>query len=585
MKRNIIYYVNFFAVLIVALSFGSCTDWLQQRPLAQTGIEEYFITGGGTACINVITGAYSPLQWEYNKTYYPEWFIGDICSDDALKGGGGISDMAVAYDMENFQTIPDNKLLLDFYRAQYMGIARCNEIFKYVPNVPTDSVMNENLKQRLLGEAYFLRAMYYFKLVRVFGGTALVTTPLEGESQWRQPRASMSAIYDQIIGDLQAANARLWKKENYPDADLGRATKGAAQAMLLKVNLYRAGWTEAGFMQGNAADYYQQAKLYGDSLVNHQNVTGAYSLNSNYWDNFAIAGENGPESVFEVQYSADPQGDYGDGAVGGNGFTRGTFTIIMTRSISKTISGGSVGWGFNKPTQNLYNEYEVTAGKPDPRRDLTMWRPDAAMLSFNTQNYAWEVGPNWNSNLAQMINPAVEIYLGDPYLSTKYAMYTDGPDGGVYKLEHATRGPINTKVIRYADVLLMYAEACVATNDLTNAKNALNKVRERARGGDASILPDFPYGSYADNAADLTKAIRHERRVELAMECHRWFDLCRWGIVRDVMEAYRTTPGAESSEAQADMNPFIKGKNELFPIPQDEMNLNGYTQADQNPGY
>ncbi|MDR0828598.1 MAG: RagB/SusD family nutrient uptake outer membrane protein [Prevotellaceae bacterium] len=569
---------------ISILTLTSCESWLQEKNPASSGVEEYFLAGA-QACINNINADYSPLQWEYNNgangTYYPEWYIGDICSDDALKGGGSREDMSVALQLENFMTIPDNNLLLQFYRCQYVGIARCNNSIKYIAEVPTDTVLTPRLKNRLLGEAHFLRAMYYFKLVRVFGGTALVTEPIMVESEWRQPRAAMVDVYNQIITDLQYANATLWKKEDYAAADLGRATKGAAQAMLLKVNLYRAGWTKAGFMQGNADDYYAQAKLYGDSLVNYQAVTGAYSLCANYWDNFTIAGENGQESIFEVQYSEDSQGDYGDG----NGFTRGTFTVVMTRSKSEKLAAGPIGWGFNKPTQNLYNEYEITAGIPDPRRDLTILKPDADKLIWNTQNSAWEISNDWEPATGQMTNPAVEIYMGNPYLSRKYAMYDDGPSGEIYELTHATRGPINTKVIRFADVLLMYAEACAATGDLANAKAALNLVRQRARAGEPAILSDFPYGTYSESADDLTAAIRHERRVELAMECHRWYDLCRWGIVGDVMEAYRTTQGVESKEAQSDIYPFTRGKNELFPIPREEMNLNGYTQADQNPGY
>jgi hypothetical protein len=126
--------------------------------------------------------------------------------------------------------------------------------------------------------------------------------------------------------------------------------------------------------------------------------------------------------------------------------------------------------------------------------------------------------------------------------------------------------------------LLMYAEACVETNDLSGAKNALEKVRSRARGA-GTILPAFPYGTYVDNQTDLRKAIRHERRVELAMEGHRWFDLCRWGIAKQTMDTYKAS---ETPEAQAEMAPFIAGKHELFPIPSQEIDLN---PMDQNPQY
>jgi hypothetical protein len=198
----------------------------------------------------------------------------------------------------------------------------------------------------------------------------------------------------------------------------------------------------------------------------------------------------------------------------------------------------------------LYNEYEAN----DPRRDATILNPKDAEIE----------------------TPSQEIYLGSRYLNRKYALMN--ADNTFMTLDHATRGPINNKVIRYADVLLMYAEACAENNDLNGAKTALEKVRLRARKG-AAILPAFPYGTYADNKADLIKAIRHERRVELAMEGHRWFDLCRWGVAKQTMDAYKA---AETTEAQAQMATFIAGKHELFPIPSQEIDLN---PMDQNPQY
>jgi hypothetical protein len=294
--------------------------------------------------------------------------------------------------------------------------------------------------------------------------------------------------------------------------------------MLLKVNLYLKD--------------YAEAKRWGDSIQ----LSNQYQLVSKYADNFTLTGENGPESVFEIQYMEDPMSDYGQG----NGFTRGTYTVVLTRSRSSKFQG----WGFNKPTQNLYNAYETG----DPRRDATIFNPSDSEIE----------------------TPSQEIYLGSRYLNRKYAMMN--PDNSIIKLEHPTRGAINNKVIRYADVLLMYAEACCEVNKLSEAKTALEAVRARARGA-AAILPAFPYGSYADNQTDLRKAIRHERRVELAMEGHRWFDLVRWGIAKQTLDAYKLT---ESADAQAQMAPFIAGKHELFPIPSQEIDLN---PMDQNPNY
>ena len=176
----------------------------------------------------------------------------------------------------------------------------------------------------------------------------------------------------------------------------------------------------------------------------------------------------------------------------------------------------------------------------------------------------------------------VEYYLGNRYLNRKYALVTiaDG-DTTYYKLSHPTRSPINTKYIRFADVLLMHAEACCENGNLAAAKESLERVRSRARNmqDDPTVLPAFPYGSYSDTPEGLRDAIRHERRVELAMEGHRWFDLCRWGVACEVMEAYKAQ---ESEEVRAEMGTFIKGVHELLPIPQQEIDLN---PMEQNPGY
>jgi hypothetical protein len=502
-------------IISLALLVASCDSWLLEPSPGVTSLDDYY-SSGQTAIQNTMA-AYVPLMWEYNSTYFSEWFIGDIVSDDALKGGQSIGDMADAYDLENFKGHSNNGLLLDFYRAQWQGIARCNLPLYAIPQMSVDTIMTADVQSRLIGELKFLRAMYYFRLVRVFGGVPKVDFIIDNSSDWQQQRASADEIYAFIIQDLEDANQRLWLKSKYRDEDLGRATKGAAQAMLLKVSLY--------------THNYEEAKRWGDSIT----LSQEYGLVPDYADNFTLNGENGVESVFEIQYMEDETSDYGEGF----GFTRGTFSVVLTRSRSSKYKG----WGFNKPTQNLYDEYETG----DPRRDATIFNPPDSEIE----------------------TPEQEIYLGCRYLSRKYALMN--PDGSIYPLSHDTRGPINTKVIRYADVLLMYAEACCETDDFEKAKSALEQVRARARSGNA-VLPAFPYGAYSDGNKDhLRQAIRHERRVELAMEGHRWFDICRWGVAKKVMDAYKAT---ETTEAQSHMATFIEGKHELFPLPSKEIDLN-----------
>ena len=537
------------ALLLVpcTLLFTGCKDYLTAPNPAVDTAKDFF--SNGQACINNVNADYVPLQWEYAVTYCSEWFIGDIVSDDALKGGQNLNDMSNAYDMENWKTISNNDMLNDIYRANFLGIGRCNLSLKYIPLVGTDSVMNESLKNRLLGEAHFLRAMYYFRLLRIFGGVPLTLDVIDGADGWTLERSSVDDVFKAIITDLKAANATLWVRSKYPAADLGRATKGAAQAMLLKTYLYMAGdyWNKQVSMSSD--ECYRAAKAWGDSII----ASGEYTLETDYANLFTLAGENGPESVFEVQYMEEETSDYGADA-GGFGATRGTFSVILTRSRSSLLGGG---WGFNKPTQNLYDEYEPG----DARRDATILNPADSLIE----------------------NPNEEIYLGSRYVSRKRALYLNESGTAYENLGHATRGEINNTIIRYADVLLMHAEACIGAGE-GDAQADLNQVRA------ARNMASYPGYSFKVNGTEiaspsLLQAVRHERRVELAMEGHRWFDIVRWnGLdghgVKKHMDDYKAT---ETAKAQEQMAAFIEGKHEIFPIPSKQRELN--PALTQNPQY
>ncbi len=501
--------------ILSVFALTACNDWLQERSPMTNTVADYF-TGYETAR-QVVTAAYAPAMWEFQNTYFSEFFFGDVMSDDALKGGQNTSDMSDVYYLENFKPVDNLTILLDYYRAQYQGIARANLAVEQISALDTDGDLTEELKNNLLGEARFMRAFYYFRLVRAFGAVPIVTSPIYSADGWKVPRAeSAQKVYDDVINpDLKFAAANLPKKSQYASADMGRATQGAAQAMLLKVYLYQKNYTEA--------------KNWGDRFLADQ--AGEYSLCPDYSDNFTLEGENGPESIFEIQYMLDPTSDYGEG----NGFTRGTFAPILTRARSG-LSGTVTGWGFNRPTHNLYNEYE--AG--DPRRDATILVPLASEIK----------------------NPAEDRYLGDELITIKRTMY-DAATRSYPALDHDTRGPINLIIMRLADFYLLYAEACQGSSV---SWDYIDMVRDRA-----GLAP-------ADRTGDFNTALRHERRVELAMEGHRWFDLCRWGIVKDVMNSYRA---GESDEVKAEMSEFRDGY-ELLPIPYEEVRLGG---LEQNPAY
>ncbi len=535
MKTNILK-ISIFCIAL--LSLVSCEDYLKAPEPGVTKLEDFFTSAD--AAVSNVTACYVPLMWEYNGTYFSEWFIGDVVSDDALKGGQNTNDMGAVYDMENWKTISTNGLTLDFYRAQYQGIGRCNLSLQYVSEMETDTALTPSLKNRLLGEAYYLRAYYYFRLVRVFAGVPLVTKVIDSADEWEQPRATVAEIFDQIVSDLTKANEMLWPVSKITDDQIGRATKGAAQAMLLKTYLYMASPYWNAKVGKDATTCYATAKAWGDSII----ASNEYTLCPNFADNFTLAGENGPESVFEIQYAEVPWGDYGEG----NGFTAGSFTPILIRSRSSQIGGG---WGFNHPTWNLYNEFEEADSL---RRDVAILEPIDSMME----------------------NPVEETYLGSPLLNNKYGLYAEYP--GSYSL-HAARGPINNKQIRYADILLMHAEAALGVGDDAAATISLNKVRERAG---LALYPGYKFSVNGSEIASptLEQALRHERRMELAMEGHRWFDLVRWGNTKAHMDAYAAT---ESATAREQMAAYVEGKHELFPIPAEERELN--PALTQNNGY
>lgn len=512
--------LRLFAIAALALVSTSCVeDWLREKSPMTTEVSDFF-TSSQTA-VQVTNAAYAPLGWEYQGTYYSEFFFGDILSDDALKGGQNVTDGSDAYQLDNFKILDNNAIVLQYYRAQYQGISRANLALEQIEMMETsEDDLTPELKNRLLAEAHFLRAYYYFRLVRLYGGVPVVTTPVYSSNQWIQPRASAAEVYELILSDLKFAEQYLPLKSEYASEDLGRATKGAAQAMLLKVSLY--------------THDFAAAKTYGEAFINDQ--ASEYDLCFDYADNFTLAGENGVESVFEVQYMEEGTSDYGEG----NGFSRGTFTTILTRSRSSAFA--NPGWGFNRPSKSLYDEFE--AG--DPRRDATILVPEES----------------------EIVTPSEEIYLGNSMIGIKRTIFD--PATRTYSaLAHDARAAANKIEIRLADVYLMYAEACIEQGDLATAASFIERVRDRV-----GLNP-----VEANTKETLTAALRHERRCELAMEGHRWFDICRWGIADQVMNAYKAS---ENEEVRTEMGDFVKGKHELMPIPYEEVRMG---KLEQNPGY
>jgi starch-binding outer membrane protein, SusD/RagB family len=367
--------------------------------------------------------------------------------------------------------------------------------------------MDATLKERILAEAKALRAFYYFNLVIIFGDVPLVTTPLNAD-QLQVTQSPVATIYETLIEpDLIDAATHL--PPSYSGGDIGRVTSGAANAMLAKAYLYQKKW--------------DQAASAAESVIN----SGLYSLMPVYSQNFNANFENNAESVFEIQHltQQDP-------------FTGNQ----LNQWFAPRVDGG---YGFNAPTQSFVNEFEKTAGEIyDPRLDYSIGRD--TMPWYNGEIFSKDWSPTG-------------------YLTKKHQQ----PFAEIPKSIKGD-GSINYVYIRYADVLLWYAEALNEKGQPVDALAPLNAVRKRARESylNDNTLPGFgtiPEGLLPDvtftTQIDMRRAIQHERRVEFGLEFHRYFDIIRYG------EEYATQALSGSPQ-------FVYSVHKTFPIPQSERDRN-----------
>jgi starch-binding outer membrane protein, SusD/RagB family len=367
--------------------------------------------------------------------------------------------------------------------------------------------MDEVLKKRLLAESKFLRAYFYFNLVRWFGDIPLITKPLT-QSDFKQSRVKTPEVYAQIVADLKEAIDNLPEKSKYAADDLGRVTKGAARGLLAKVYL--------------TTKDYTNAEKYALDLIN----SNEYALIADYGKIFTREGENASESVFEIQATSKEErvtfsADYDGGS--------------QYNEVQGVRGSPNLGWGFNRPSDVFIAEFE--AG--DPRREATIL-------------YEGEVLPDGSAIVEK--NPKV--------FNARYNQKAWIPKGTGFNYN----GAGNIRILRYADILLIAAEAMNENGKTAQALAQLNTVRKRARGKSTTILPDVT----ETNKDKLKEAIWHERRVELGLEQHRWFELVRTGQT----EAALTKHGKR----------FVKNKHELLPVPQTEIDLSSGSLS-QNVGY
>jgi hypothetical protein len=497
---------NILMLTLVISLLSSCKKWVEYSPREDFRQTELDYLRSENDYRTMTVSVYTPLQW-LNQSVV----VGEIASDNAVSGGENASDVISLQQIDDYTHTPINSTLTELWQSAYEGINRANYLHQYKNQNPSGTVVSFAGKEALFGEIYFLRAYYYFHLVRFFGDVPLfVDGRLSLADSKTLKRSSKADVYKQIEADLQAAIIVLPAFQTQS----GRVTKHAAEALLGKVYLYQEKYTEAAAMLENVVS------------------SNAYTLVPNFASMFLSSGENGPESVFEIQYSnATPY--YNWGAV-----TRGQGNYAIQQCGVRGLNGSdsmpyAAGWSTNLPTTDLANAYQ--AG--DQRKNATILDIEAYKAAHPTYNITYQVAPYKNTGL-----------YSQKFLPRK------GQTSGQVELNYLN----NYRTIRYADVLLMAAEAnakAPGANE-AKAKEYLNMVRKRAFGDDNHDI--------SASGAALQQAILDERRLELAMEGERFFDLVR------TKNAAVKIPG------------FVTGKHEVFPIPLDEVVISGLSQ---NPGY
>ena len=504
-----------FAVWIV-LAAGCGKDFLEVPP--QGELTEELALRDPDAAEKLVGGVYNTLySGGFGRTTVGFlWFTSlDVASDDADKGSTpGDFNVNGLGDIDNFVHMPNNSIFNNIWLGHYSAITVANKAI----DILNQSTVDETRKNRLLGEARFLRGLYYFNLVRYFGGVPKidrVLTPEEANSDAAQTRASRDEIYALVISDLEFAAANLPMKGEQ-GAVVGRVTKGAAQAFLAKVYLYRKD--------------YQKAFDNALAVIN----SNRYSLVTNYAAIFrerpqggaVPGGNNNAESIFEVQTGANaPQ----------NGISP-----LFSNGQGPRGKGGwnDLGFGFNVPTPDLVNSYEAS----DTRREGTIIFINPTVPGNSPGTVLWDGFriPTQDS----VENPRYNYKVYHSPLSES-AQLSGSKDNK----------PKNIRLMRYADVLLIYAEAAANLNNTGEAAAKLTMVRARTN------LPAV---------AGTIENIWAERRHELALEADRFLDLVRQGRAGQVLRAQG--------------KPFVDNKHEVFPIPQPQIDLSG-NRLTQNPGY
>ncbi|REE07980.1 putative outer membrane starch-binding protein [Winogradskyella pacifica] len=492
---------NSIGLVIILSIFMGCSDVVDFDPHDEFEVTEVDYLQTESDYQTMAVSCYTPTQW-LNQVIV----LGDVASDNAVAGGENASDVISLQQVDDYNILPNNSTLQDLWLSAYEGVNRTNYLIDYRDVNLLGNTIDFAGKDALYGEIHFLRAFYYFNLVKMFGDVVLFTDNKLGITDFgtlqRSPKAE---VYAQIEADLIQAISDLPTAQGQQ----GRITKYAAQALLGKVYLYQEKFDEAVPVLQSVVD-------------------GPFSLVTNFENIFLVSGENGSESVYEVQYSN------GQPYYNWDGTTRGQGNYAVQQCGVRGFNGTAAmpfnsGWSTNLPTQDLAAAYEVG----DQRKDATTFDVEAYANNNPSLEVTYQVAPFKNTGL-----------YNKKYLPRK------GETTPQVELNYEN----NQRTIRYSEVLLMAAEANLRASSVNQAlaQTYLDRVRDRA------------FGDQDHRVTATVQAIWDERRLELGMEGDRFFDLVRTGQATSVL-------------GSRGYNSATKG---LFPIPQREIEISGLSQND-----
>lgn len=475
---------NLIAIALLGFSFSSCSDFLEQNPQTDLSENDFYKTADDI--LSAVNGAYSSLQ---EGDIYGNWYVfGEIPSDNTRNQLSG--SVTTQNEFDQFYIDTQNSMIANFWKAAYKVINRTNTILGRIDGIE----INTEQANRYKLECKFIRALMYFNLVRVYGDVPLVLKEISISESYDILREPKENVYNQIIADLKEAQDL---PVSYSTAEDGRATQGAAKALLANVYMTLHKYAEAETILAEIINSGRYSLL--------ENTPGSLNIDG-YKNVFSPVNHNSKEGIFEIQFL---KGGYGEGSNYANNFA-------PENSGTNVVAVGGTG-GNNIPEMDIYNAYE----EGDLRRDFSM------SLGYydNRKNNEW--------------------------VESRYVCkFMDVP----YQNNDASN---NYPVIRYADVILMYAEALNQNGKTAEACKYLNMTRRRGFG--YQTTETSPVDLQTTDKAQFALMVEQERRVELAFENHRWFDLIRTGRAVEVMRS----KGFSLNET-----------NLICPIPQKQIDVN-----------